>query len=175
MAETIAFIGLGNIRLPMAINLLKAGHAVRGFNVAPAANDAAGNSGITVAASPIEAVSGASIAISMLPNGKLVQELYKSGVLQAAAPETLFIDSSTIDVGSASIADEFAAASHMASLDASVSGGVGSAAAGTLTFMAGGTEAAFARGLPLLEVMGKKDRALREAPVPARLRRSATT
>jgi 3-hydroxyisobutyrate dehydrogenase len=156
MAETIAFIGLGNMGLPMAINLLKAGCDVRGFDVVPAANAAAAASGIAIAASAAEAVSGAGIAISMLPNGKLVRELYAAGILQAAAADTLFIDSSTIDVASARAAHELAAAAGMASLDAPVSGGVGGAAAGSLTFMAGGTEAAFARALPVLELMGKK-------------------
>ena len=156
MAETIAFIGLGNMGLPMAINLLKAGHAVQGFDVMPAANEAATSAGIAIAGSAAAAVAGASIAISMLPNGELVQELYQGGVLQEAAPGTLFIDSSTIDVTSARIAHELAAASQMSSLDAPVSGGVGGAAAGTLTFMAGGAEQAFARALPVLEVMGRR-------------------
>jgi len=156
VAETIAFIGLGNMGLPMASNLVKAGYVVRGFDVVPAANATAAGAGIAIAASAAQAVSGAGIAISMLPNGALVRELYSGGILQAAAPDTLFIDSSTIDVDSARVAHELAAAAGMVSLDAPVSGGVGGATAGTLTFMAGGTEAAFARGLPVLEKMGKK-------------------
>jgi 3-hydroxyisobutyrate dehydrogenase len=156
VAETIAFIGLGNMGLPMAINLLKAGYDVRGFDVVAAANAAAASAGIAIAASAAAAVSGAGIAISMLPNGRLVRELYLGGLLQAAAADTLFIDSSTIDVASARTAHDLAAAAGMASLDAPVSGGVGGAAAGTLTFMAGGAEAAFARALPVLEKMGKK-------------------
>ena len=156
MTATIAFIGLGNMGLPMAINLVKAGHPLRGFDVVPAANSAAASAGIAIAGSAAEAVSGADIAISMLPNGKLVRELYGSGILQAAAADTLFIDSSTIDVASAGAAHELAAAAGMVSLDAPVSGGVGGAAAGTLTFMAGGTQAAFSRALPVLEAMGKK-------------------
>jgi 3-hydroxyisobutyrate dehydrogenase len=156
VAETIAFIGLGNMGLPMAINLVKAGHEVHGFDLVPAANAAAAQAHIAVSASATEAVRGASIVISMLPNGKLVQELYKGGMLQAAAPDTLFIDSSTIDVTSARRAHELAAAASMASLDAPVSGGVGGAAAGTLTFMAGGTEQGFARARPVLEMMGRK-------------------
>jgi 3-hydroxyisobutyrate dehydrogenase len=156
MAETIAFIGLGNMGLPMASNLVKAGYQVQGFDVVAAANEAAVKAGIETAASAAEAVKGAGVAISMLPNGKLVRELYGSGILQAVEPGTLFIDSSTIDVASARDAHALAAAAGMASLDAPVSGGVGGAAAGTLTFMAGGDPQAFARALPLLEVMGKK-------------------
>jgi 3-hydroxyisobutyrate dehydrogenase len=156
LVETIAFIGLGNMGLPMAINLLKAGHRLRGFDVVATANAAASNAGIAISASAAEAVAGATIVISMLPNGKLVQELYHGGVLQAATPDTLFIDSSTIDVASARLAHELAAAAGMASLDAPVSGGVGGAAAGTLTFMAGGTDPAFARAKPALELMGKR-------------------
>jgi 3-hydroxyisobutyrate dehydrogenase len=156
MAEIIAFIGLGNMGLPMAINLLKAGHEVRGFDVVPAANQAAANAGIAISASATAAVLGAATVISMLPNGKLVRELYKGGILQAAAPDTLFIDSSTIDVANARLAHELAAAAGMASLDAPVSGGVGGASLGTLTFMAGGTSQAFERAKPVLERMGKK-------------------
>ena len=156
MAETIAFIGLGNMGLPMASNLVKAGYQVQGFDVVAAANEAAVKAGIKTAASAAEAVQGAGVAISMLPNGKLVRELYGSGILQAVEPGTLFIDSSTIDVASARDAHALAAAAGMSSLDAPVSGGVGGAAAGTLTFMAGGEPEAFARALPLLEVMGKK-------------------
>jgi len=156
MAETIAFIGLGNMGLPMASNLVKAGYQVQGFDVVAAANEAAVKAGIKTAASAAEAVQGAGVAISMLPNGKLVRELYGSGILQAVEPGTLFIDSSTIDVASARDAHALAEAARMASLDAPVSGGVGGAAAGTLTFMAGGEPEAFARALPLLEVMGKK-------------------
>ena len=156
MAETIAFIGLGNMGLPMASNLVKAGYQVQGFDVVAAANEAAVKAGIKTAASAAEAVQGAGVAISMLPNGKLVRELYGSGILQAVEPGTLFIDSSTIDVASARDAHALAEAAGMTSLDAPVSGGVGGAAAGTLTFMAGGEPEAFARALPLLEVMGKK-------------------
>ena len=156
MTETIAFIGLGNMGLPMATNLVKAGHIVQGFDVVPAANEAAATAGIKVAPSAMAAVRAADIVISMLPNGKSVLELYGTGILQAAAPGTLFIDSSTVDVASARAAHELAAAAGMASLDAPVSGGVGGASAGTLTFMAGGADDAFARAKPLLELLGKK-------------------
>ncbi len=156
MAEQIAFIGLGNMGLPMASNLVKAGLGVTGFDVVPAANEAAAKAGIKVAASAVEAVKGAGIVISMLPNGKLLLELYGAGILEAAAPGTLFIDSSTIDVASARLAHALADSAALASLDAPVSGGVGGAAAGTLTFMAGGSDDAFARAKPVLELMGRK-------------------
>jgi 3-hydroxyisobutyrate dehydrogenase len=153
---TIGFIGLGNMGLPMAANLVKAGHHVTGFDVVPAANEAAKGHGIAVAPSAIDAVKGAETVITMLPNGRLVLELYNGGILPEAAPGTLFIDCSTIDVASARQAHELAQAAGMASLDAPVSGGVGGAEAGTLTFMAGGADAAFARAEPILALMGKK-------------------
>jgi len=156
MTETIGFIGLGNMGLPMATNLAKAGHKVQGFDVVPAANEAAAKAGITVVASAVEAVKGASIVISMLPNGKLVLELYGRGILQAASEGTLFVDSSTIDIDSARAANALAVAAGMVNLDAPVSGGVGGAAAGTLTFMVGGAAGDFARAKPVLELMGKK-------------------
>jgi len=122
----------------------------------PAANEAAAKAGITVVASAVEAVKGASIVISMLPNGKLVLELYGRGILQAASEGTLFVDSSTIDIDSARAANALAVAAGMVNLDAPVSGGVGGAAAGTLTFMVGGAAGDFARAKPVLELMGKK-------------------
>jgi 3-hydroxyisobutyrate dehydrogenase len=156
MTDIIGFIGLGNMGLPMATNLVKAGHKVQGFDVVPAANEAAAKAGIIVAPTAADAVKGASIVISMLPNGKLVLELYGSGILKAADSGTLFIDSSTIDIDSARAANALAVAAGMVNLDAPVSGGVGGAAAGTLTFMVGGAEGDFARARPVLELMGKK-------------------
>jgi 3-hydroxyisobutyrate dehydrogenase len=156
MPERIAFIGLGNMGLPMAGNLLKAGHAVTGFDLMPAANEAAARAGIAVAASAPEAVRSADAVITMLPDGKSVLEFYGSLVLQAATPGTLFVDSSTIDVASARAAHELAGRAGMASLDAPVSGGVGGAAAGTLTFMVGGAPEALGRGEPLLKAMGRR-------------------
>ena len=156
MTEVIGFIGLGNMGLPMAANLVKAGHKVQGFDVVPAANEAAAKAGISVAPSAIAAVTGASIVLSMLPNGRLVLELYGSGILQAAGVGTLFIDSSTIDIDSARAANARAREAGMENLDAPVSGGVGGAAAGSLTFMVGGSETDFSRARPVLELMGKK-------------------
>jgi 3-hydroxyisobutyrate dehydrogenase len=157
----INFVGLGNMGLPMVLNLIKAGHDVTGFDVVPAAQAAARAAGVTVVdgnadpAAAAAALKKAEIVTTMLPNGKLVLDVYKQ-LLPGAAPGTLFIDSSTIDVASARAAAEQAAAAGMASLDAPVSGGVGGAAAGTLTFMVGGTTEAFARAKPVLELMGKK-------------------
>jgi 3-hydroxyisobutyrate dehydrogenase len=149
----IAFIGLGNMGLPMARNLAKAGHHLTGFEIVPAAIEAARAAGLAV--NDDTAISKAEIIITMLPNGKLVLDAYAK-LLPAAAKGTLFIDSSTIDVASARQAHAQAAAAGMASLDAPVSGGTGGAAAGTLTFMAGGTEQAFVTAKPILELMGKK-------------------
>jgi 3-hydroxyisobutyrate dehydrogenase len=141
--------------LPMALNLVKAGHELRGFEVVQAAIDAATQAGIKVFPAAPDSLAGVEILITMLPNGKLVLGVYDQ-MLKFAAPGTLFIDSSTIDVASARLAHEAAASAGMVSLDAPVSGGVGGATAGTLTFMCGGTDEAFARAKPLLELMGKK-------------------
>jgi 3-hydroxyisobutyrate dehydrogenase len=151
----IAFIGLGNMGLPMALNLAKAGHELIGFEIVPAAIEAAAKAGIKIVPPGPDALSGVDTVITMLPNGKLVLGVY-ADMLKAAAPGTLFIDSSTIDVASARAAHEAAAAVGMISLDAPVSGGVGGAAAGTLTFMCGGDDGAFARAQPVLKLMGDK-------------------
>jgi 3-hydroxyisobutyrate dehydrogenase len=152
---TIAFVGLGNMGLPMALNLAKAGHEIRGFEIVPATIEAAEKAGIEVVQAGPEALKGVDIVITMLPNGKLVLGVYED-MLKLAAPGTLFIDSSTIDVASARAAHEAAATNGMQSLDAPVSGGIGGATAGTLTFMVGGEAEAFARAKPVIELMGKK-------------------
>jgi 3-hydroxyisobutyrate dehydrogenase len=141
--------------LPMAGNLVKAGHDVVGFDVAPAALAVAQRAGLTCAATAAEAVAAADVVISMLPNGALVCRLYES-VLPHVKQGALMIDSSTIDVAAARTAHDMAAASGLASVDAPVSGGTAGAAAATLTFMAGGTAQAFAQAEPLLGAMGKK-------------------
>jgi len=153
----IGFIGLGNMGLPMARNLLKAGHAVQGFDVSKAQADALAASGGQAAASVKAAASGAEVVITMLPAGKQVREVYlgPDGVLAAASSDVLLIDSSTIDVETARAVAAAAQAKGIAMLDAPVSGGVGGAQAGTLTFMVGGDAAAFARAKPILEQMGK--------------------
>ena len=152
---TIGFIGLGNMGAPMAANLLRAGHTVRGYDLSPTASVAAADLGLDLAGSAAEAVSGADAVITMLPAGKHVAACY-ADILPAAAKGTLFIDCSTIDVAAAQAAHAAAAQAGMASMDAPVSGGVGGAAAGTLTFMAGATQAVFDRAEPILQAMGKR-------------------
>ncbi len=151
----IGFIGLGNMGAPMAGNLVKKGHAVKGFDLVAANLEAAAKRGVTTAKSAADAVANVDIVVTMLPAGKHVLSVY-GDILKAAKPGTLFIDSSTIDVASARAAHALAAEHKMASLDAPVSGGVGGAEAATLTFMAGGAEDAFARGKPIIEAMAKR-------------------
>ncbi|MDN2568287.1 3-hydroxyisobutyrate dehydrogenase [Aquibium sp. A9E412] len=149
---TIAFIGLGNMGNPMAANLVEAGHAVQGFDLVPDNLKTAGDNGVTVMASAPAAVKGADVVITMLPAGSHVLSVYAE-VAPAAERGALFIDSSTIDVDSARRAHALAAEHGLQSVDAPVSGGVGGAEAGTLTFMAGGSAEAFARARPILEPM----------------------
>ncbi|RST84318.1 3-hydroxyisobutyrate dehydrogenase [Aquibium carbonis] len=149
---TIAFIGLGNMGNPMAANLVRAGHVVRGFDLVAANLSAATANGVTVAADAAAAVEGAEVVITMLPAGKHVVAVW-ADIAPKAAKGTLFIDSSTIDVDSARKAHAIAASHGLLSIDAPVSGGTGGAAAGTLTFMAGGADEAFARAEPILEPM----------------------
>jgi 3-hydroxyisobutyrate dehydrogenase len=154
---TIGFIGLGNMGLPMAKNLIKAGHAVRGFDVSRAQTDALAAAGGKAVGGVKAAASGADVVITMLPAGQHVREVYLGGdgVLAAAAANALLIDCSTIDVETARAVAAAAEGRGLAMLDAPVSGGVGGAQAGTLTFMVGGSDAAFARANPILEQMGK--------------------
>jgi len=154
---TIGFIGLGNMGLPMAQNLLKAGHSVCGFDVSKTQIEALSASGGRPAANVRDAASAADIVITMLPAGQHVRDVYlgADGVLAAAKAGALLIDSSTIDVETARTVADAAANKGFALLDAPVSGGVGGAQAGTLTFMCGGSDDAFARARPVLEQMGK--------------------
>lgn len=151
----IAFIGLGNMGGPMAANLVKAGHQVTGFDLAAPVLQAAQAQGVTAASHISQAVSEAEIIVTMLPQGKHVLSAW-TDILGSIPAGTLVIDSSTIDVDSARKAHEMASNAGCLSLDAPVSGGTGGAAAGTLTFMAGGSDEAFARAKPILEAMGKK-------------------
>lgn len=149
---TIAFIGLGNMGNPMAANLVKAGHTVRGFDLVQANLDVARAHGAEIAPDAGAAVRNADVVITMLPAGKHVLSVYEEIAPQAEAG-ALFIDSSTIDVESARKAHAIAASHELLSIDAPVSGGTGGAAAGTLTFMAGGSKEAFAKAEPILQPM----------------------
>jgi 3-hydroxyisobutyrate dehydrogenase len=151
----IAVIGLGNMGLPMAGNLVKKQHEVAGFDLIRENMGMAASRGVTGRRSVEDAAANADIIVTMLPAGKHVLEVYTEAV-KTAKPGTLFIDSSTIDVGSARKAHQMAAEAKMLSLDAPVSGGVGGAEAATLTFMCGGSKEAFDNAKPILEAMGRK-------------------
>ncbi len=152
----ILFVGLGNMGLPMAINLAKAGFAVTGFDLAAEACAAFAEHG-TVAASIADAVPHADVVVTMLPAGRHVAEVYQgaNGILANIVGTPLLIDCSTIDVETARQVGAASAEQGLDMLDAPVSGGIGGAAAGTLTFMVGGPEAAFARAQMVLAAMGK--------------------
>jgi len=152
---TIAFIGLGNMGGPMAANLVKAGHTVRGFDLLPQHLEEARANGLQIATSAVEAVADVDTVITMLPAGKHVLAVYEE-IAPKARKDSVFIDCSTIDVDSARKAHALAASHGHLSIDAPVSGGTGGAAAGTLTFMAGGSDKAFERGEPILKPMAGK-------------------
>ncbi|MFZ1102883.1 MAG: 3-hydroxyisobutyrate dehydrogenase [Hyphomicrobiaceae bacterium] len=152
----IGFIGLGNMGVPMAANLVAKGHTVQGFDLVADNLAKAEAHGVARVASAIEAARDANAVVTMLPAGKDTLAVWGGGMLEAAAPGTLFVDSSTIDVASARAAHGLAAKANMLSVDAPVSGGVGGAEAATLTFMCGGAAAAFEKAKPLLEAMGKR-------------------
>jgi 3-hydroxyisobutyrate dehydrogenase len=146
----IGFIGLGNMGAPMAANLAKAGHEVTGFDLAAPCPD-----GVAPAASAAEAARGAEAVITMLPNGAILRAV-AAEIIPAMSPGAAFVDCSTVDVESARAVAAEAEAAGLLPVDAPVSGGVGGAAAGTLTFMAGGSDEAFAKARPLFEVMGAR-------------------
>ncbi|MFT6673980.1 MAG: 3-hydroxyisobutyrate dehydrogenase [Sulfitobacter sp.] len=147
---TIGFIGLGNMGAPMAANLAKAGHVLRGYDVAGTTA-----AGVTVAHSIAEVAKDADVVITMLPNGAILRNVADELVGQMPAG-ALFIDCSTVDVESAKYAAQAAEKSGLLAVDAPVSGGIGGAAGGTLTFMAGGSAAGFATAAPLFDIMGQK-------------------
>ncbi len=154
-AKTIGFIGLGHMGGPMAANLVKAGYNVRGFDLSEAAKTQAQADGVHIATTLFQLVQSASAIITMLPAGAHVMSVWTE-LMGLVAPDTLLIDCSTIDVGSARKAHDLASVRGLPSIDAPVSGGVVGAAAGTLTFMAGGEKAAFERAEPVLAAMGKR-------------------
>ena len=146
----IGFIGLGNMGAPMAANLAKAGHEVTGFDVAGAAAE-----GVAQAGSGPEAAAGADVVITMLPNGAILRAV-AAEVVPAMAPGAVLCDCSTVDVESAQAVAAMCAGAGLGALDAPVSGGVGGAAGGTLTFMVGGGAEAFGTVKPLFDIMGQK-------------------
>jgi 3-hydroxyisobutyrate dehydrogenase len=153
--ERIGFIGLGNMGGGMAANLVKAGYEVVAFDLSGEALARAALAGC----SPVESATAASrtvdVVVTMLPAAKHVASVYSDSVLPAASPGTLFLDCSTIDVDTARGVIAAAAAQDFAMVDAPVSGGIAAANAGSLTFMVGGSDKAFARAQPILEAMGK--------------------
>ncbi|MBK5910693.1 3-hydroxyisobutyrate dehydrogenase [Rhodothalassium salexigens] len=157
---TIAFIGLGRMGLPMARNLIKAGHRVRGLDLSADALARFEAAGGQPARDLAQAVQDAEAVVTMLPQGSHVRAVYLGadggrGIVDHAAERTQFIDCSTIDVETAAHVGAETTARGFNFVDAPVSGGVGGAEAGTLTFMVGGTDLAFSRAKPLLESMGR--------------------
>ncbi|MGR3617370.1 MAG: 3-hydroxyisobutyrate dehydrogenase [Paracoccaceae bacterium] len=146
----IGFIGLGNMGAPMAANLAKAGHSVTGFDMVDVTVD-----GVQMVASSAEAATGADVVITMLPNGAILRAVAADVIATMKSGATL-IDCSTVDVESARAVAQSAVNAGLQAVDAPVSGGIGGASAGTLTFMAGGTEAGFATAAPLFDIMGQK-------------------
>ncbi|HZL40162.1 MAG TPA: 3-hydroxyisobutyrate dehydrogenase [Pseudolabrys sp.] len=153
----IGFIGLGNMGLPMAQNLIKAGHSVEGVDVSEAAVAKLVTAGGTSVETAKSAAARSDVVITMLPSGKEVREVYlgSSGIVENANQGTLLIDCSTIDVETARAVATEAEKRGLLMLDAPVSGGVGGASAGTLTFMVGGSAQAFTRAESILQKMGK--------------------
>ncbi len=155
---TIAFIGLGNMGGPMAANLAKTGHTVKAFDLSPKALEIAAEQGCQIADSAQHAATGVDFVISMLPAGKHVEGLYVSGeqpLFDLVDKHTLVIDCSTIDAETARRVAAEGADKGIGFIDAPVSGGVGGAQAGTLTFIVGGSAAQFEQAKPVLESMGK--------------------
>jgi 3-hydroxyisobutyrate dehydrogenase len=146
----IGFIGLGNMGGPMAANLAAGGHEVTGFDLT-----APMPAGVTAAASAGDAASGAAVVITMLPNGAILRAVADQ-IIPAMAAGSVLCDCSTVDVESARFVADQAVAAGLSALDAPVSGGVGGATAGTLTFMVGGPDSAFATVSPLFDIMGQK-------------------
>ncbi|WP_067604589.1 3-hydroxyisobutyrate dehydrogenase [Nocardiopsis listeri] len=157
--SAVAFVGLGNMGGPMAANLVAAGHEVVGFDLVPDALTRAERSGVRVASSAADAVSGVDVVITMLPGGRHLLDAYRGaegvdgGLLAAARPGTLFVDCSTVDVADARAANASAVEAGHRAVDAPVSGGVSGAEAGTLTFMVGAEADDLPVAEPLLSAM----------------------
>jgi 3-hydroxyisobutyrate dehydrogenase len=146
----IGFIGLGNMGGPMAANLAKAGHVVTGFDMAEVAIE-----GVSLADTAAAAATGADVVITMLPNGQILRAVAEE-ILPVMSQGAAHVDCSTVDVDSAKAVAAQAEAAGLLAVDAPVSGGIGGAAGGTLTFMAGGSDAGFAKAEPLFDIMGQK-------------------
>ena len=146
----IGFVGLGNMGTPMAVNLTNAGPEVVGFDPVAVIPE-----GVTKAQTAQEAASGADVVITMLPNGDIAHSV-ASDILPVMTRAAVLLDCSTIDVASARAMDQLAQDHGIGFLDAPVSGGVGGALAGTLTFMVGGSDSSFATARPLFDIMGQK-------------------
>jgi 3-hydroxyisobutyrate dehydrogenase len=151
----IAFVGLGNMGGGMAANLVKAGHDVRAFDLSEAALAKAADNGCATFTDAKAAMAGVDAIVSMLPNGGIVDAFYRDNVFGVAPAGTILIDCSTIDVGTAKSVAEAAIGNGYDMVDAPVSGGIAAANGGTLTFMVGGRDEAFARAEPILSAMGK--------------------
>lgn len=146
----IGFIGLGNMGAPMAKNLAAAGHEVVGFDTAAVAVE-----GVTSTHSAKDAATGADVVITMLPNGDILRAV-GADIIPVMSKGAVFLDCSTVDVDCARAVADQSTAQDVLALDAPVSGGIGGAAAGTLTFMVGGSQAAFDIAKPLFDIMGQK-------------------
>lgn len=151
----VGWIGLGNMGGPMAANLVKAGHTVRGYDVVPAAVEAAAAAGVEPAGSVAEAVAGADVVFTMLPKGEHSRAVYlgEDGIFAAASTDTLLVESSTIDIETAQLLHDTAAGAGFRFVDAPVSGGISGAAAATLTFMVGGEPGAVQEAAGYIEPM----------------------
>lgn len=156
--SSIGFIGLGNMGLPMAFNLIKAGHEVKVFDVNTAAMDAVSSKGGLVVSSAVATLEGSEVVITMLPNSSVVESVYvgESGFTAHGVKGKLFIDCSTIDPATSKKVAAALEALDGSFLDAPVSGGIMGAQAGTLCFMVGGREDVLSRAHPIFECMGKK-------------------
>ncbi len=154
----IGFVGLGHMGLPMAINLVKAGHQVTGFDLQPSCNEQFKKAGGLVANTLKELASSQEVLITMLQTGQQVLEVCDGteGLFQNASTGALYIDCSTIDVNSSRQVHQLAQKNHLLVVDAPVSGGVAGATSGTLTFMVGGDEEAYTKAQAILAVMGQK-------------------
>ncbi|WP_079240729.1 3-hydroxyisobutyrate dehydrogenase [Chryseobacterium indologenes] len=153
--SNIAFIGLGNMGGPMAINLVQKGHNVTGFDLSPSALEILVSAGGQISDSALAAAKDADVIISMLPSGKHVAELYSEEFISQLKPDTLIIDSSTIDAITARSVAELATSKGCKMIDAPVSGGTAGAKAGTLTFIVGGKTKDYEKARPILKCMGQ--------------------